>query len=565
MHLTNISGSNFKGFSGRDFEFDLKPLTVIIGPNFGCKTSILDAVTVLLLGYHPKLGKVNNKTWQLAGSGPSMQLSGVFDTGVTVNHSWRMDAKGTVTKKGGVPDSLEIPTELVSIREFFGRSAVERTQFLFERVTMPTFDFDSLHKAVSAIEVLPTPISGPIVAALAASFAKAYKAAMDSKVPLPKWLADYIEILKSKKKDASALASVAASSLLGLRQQMIPKCEDVTPKLTLVREKHSRLLKTLTGYQTIQSLHQTMLVKQQALQQRIATIVGSAEDVATLKADIAELEAKAAEIQCETCGSPRVAWRNEKALAEHPEDQSVSQGITALRSTLDDVEAGQRERQQLQAALDSIVIPPAPAPIDNEVIEKELAEVEAEVRTLMNQNQAYGAYVNHKANLTRSEEQQVARTVEVEVLKLMLDLVVAAQERVLNEAVDALLSVAARFTDDILPANLCYSDGDIGMQRDGRFVSYATFSGAEETLAFAGLAVALCQQSPFKFVMIDEFGRFLGQNQIAVLDRMHSLIAEGVIDQCLIAGFPPGINLPPFVHAIDLGSAVSYPQTNKTQ
>ena len=89
---------------------------------------------------------------------------------------------------------------------------------------------------------------------------------------------------------------------------------------------------------------------------------------------------------------------------------------------------------------------------------------------------------------------------------------------------------AARFTAGILRSPLVYQDGDLGRFEGDKFISWETFSGTEEALAFAGLSVALAAQAPVKVVLIDELGRLTSANKTKLLDRMLELTRDGVID-----------------------------------
>lgn len=125
-HLVQIEGSNFKG--AVTFAKELAPLTVVTGTNFSGKSRILDAVRVLLLGYHPKLGKQNSNTFELA-SGVSMNLAGQFADKTIVQRGFSMQ-KGSVKRSGD--DKALVPAMLLDANEYFSLSGQDRIRHVIE-------------------------------------------------------------------------------------------------------------------------------------------------------------------------------------------------------------------------------------------------------------------------------------------------------------------------------------------------------------------------------------------------------------------------------------------------
>jgi hypothetical protein len=105
--------------------------------------------------------------------------------------------------------------------------------------------------------------------------------------------------------------------------------------------------------------------------------------------------------------------------------------------------------------------------------------------------------------------------------------------------VKAWIAPARRFTDGILKGRLEFRDGEIGYVANGQWVTHDTFSGTEEALAYAGLAVALAQDSPFKLVLVDELGIIDPETRVAILERMGELVADGTINQFIGADAAP--------------------------
>jgi hypothetical protein len=132
MRLTSISVSNFKGQS---FARNLSSLNMVIGENWVGKTTLTDAIRLLLVGYLPELGKA--KTSKLM-SGREMLLRGVFDTGETITRKWFVS--GDSIKSGAiVPPTIEQfagMNVMLNADEYFAKSDRERVDYVTAMIPM---------------------------------------------------------------------------------------------------------------------------------------------------------------------------------------------------------------------------------------------------------------------------------------------------------------------------------------------------------------------------------------------------------------------------------------------
>jgi hypothetical protein len=137
----------------------------------------------------------------------------------------------------------------------------------------------------------------------------------------------------------------------------------------------------------------------------------------------------------------------------------------------------------------------------------------------------------HQIKAMREEARQ-----RLDTFKLAGKVIEREKARAAEEAFKSLCAEATRFTDGIMPA-LMTRDGELGMIEGGNWISHSTFSGIEEKLAFAGLAVALTarEQSVCRIVLLDEMGTVDAKNKAAVMMRLSDLIHENVIDQVVVA------------------------------
>jgi len=124
--ITKVTAQNLKG---RSFSFPLQPLTIITGPNAHGKTSIADAITVGLFGYHPNLGKTNPATMQLA-SADRMEIALQMLGGQESKQAWTR--KGKTIKKDGAPPEGVAPLlqSLLTGPQFLSASATQRAAMI---------------------------------------------------------------------------------------------------------------------------------------------------------------------------------------------------------------------------------------------------------------------------------------------------------------------------------------------------------------------------------------------------------------------------------------------------
>lgn len=117
-------------------QFTLFPLTLITGPNGGGKTTILDAITLAALGYHPDLGKTSAATMDLA-KGNEMSVRLTMASGHTASRTWKRTGKSTKAQAEGCLDpTLKALADAITVgRRFLASSPINRAMMLQEATT----------------------------------------------------------------------------------------------------------------------------------------------------------------------------------------------------------------------------------------------------------------------------------------------------------------------------------------------------------------------------------------------------------------------------------------------
>jgi hypothetical protein len=155
------------------------------------------------------------------------------------------------------------------------------------------------------------------------------------------------------------------------------------------------------------------------------------------------------------------------------------------------------------------------------------------IRMMEGKQRQFIARTQDARRADQSRAAYAAAKAKADIYNASLKVVAGEKDRVATEAFELLLRHARKFTDGILKAPLEYRDGELGMTYQGNWVGYKYFSGAEELIAFAGLAVALTQNEKpvVRIVMMDELGKLDKNNKVKLADRMVQLHQQGVIDQ----------------------------------
>lgn len=128
MKLERIIARNIMGTS---FDEKLTAANVFIATNWAGKTARANAITVLLLGYLPRLGKRNQDTARLMSS-REMHLEGHFTGGLVMSRTFKMSG-------ASVKCEAKLPAELcgselaimLNANEYFAKTDQERRDYVF--------------------------------------------------------------------------------------------------------------------------------------------------------------------------------------------------------------------------------------------------------------------------------------------------------------------------------------------------------------------------------------------------------------------------------------------------
>lgn len=173
-------------------------------------------------------------------------------------------------------------------------------------------------------------------------------------------------------------------------------------------------------------------------------------------------------------------------------------------------------------------------PDDAEALQRINSSLEAQRNRLRELNQELTeATAEAAANLRRNQEteKQAVAEAELEVTKLALDQVEKAKSSLVAVSMGNILKTAQLFAANIIKGSLAWENDELGIRRGGQWISHETFSGTEAAVAYIGVAVALCQSSKLKLVLMDELGVVDNENLQTLLTNIRNLINSGVVHQ----------------------------------
>lgn len=209
MQIKEIIARNV---GGKDFQHQLGPVNIIIGPNASGKTAISNAIKTGLFGYLPRLGKQPGATYKLAGENRNeMNIALRFESkkgpdylGSMTAHTWKRDSKGSISFNSD--NSLSVPVVLLDTRDYFQRTAADRIKFIFDKIDPASYGWkdEQLTGKLSQIEVIPASIGNLGVQELISVVQDSIAYRNSTSQSMPAWFESLAEKLKDKRKENDA-------------------------------------------------------------------------------------------------------------------------------------------------------------------------------------------------------------------------------------------------------------------------------------------------------------------------------------------------------------------------
>jgi DNA repair exonuclease SbcCD ATPase subunit len=236
----------------------------------------------------------------------------------------------------------------------------------------------------------------------------------------------------------------------------------------------------------------------------------------------------------------RITSFNETRAKAEELRQQLKQIGDQIDQIIIDKDRDEQLRKSREKRLADLQTPETPIPEIERDIEAERNAIQT-ARTKLDELYAQRtAETRLQQDIARAGEAAKEHTVaeaQLLVTKKIAKLLEDKRNGMVMDAFASLFEIANRFTDGILKSPLTMVNGAIGrLGPGGEPIEHYWFGGTEKALTYIAIACALSANSPFKLVLLDEFGRLDENNQMKVLDRLGSMQKAGVIDQFVVAG-----------------------------
>lgn len=590
--IDRITLSNVKGITG---SYELGELTIIHGRNSTGKSAVLDAITLALIGYHPKLGKKPNLTFQLATHDATAMSVATNDRVI----SWKKNAKGAVSIDG-VEGLGDVPPVMLDINEWLGLTGPGKIQYILDHcgeVTGEAFaDVDRLvemnprvapqakatpkedtavylrklgefakanqRQASTELETMQGSINQSLLSdAPSVKSPERELKMLDSQI---KVLLDQLSTIKGSSDEVKRQRDAYAATLQRLGDPVArlskTKAEitshtgiiaDVGLALSAVDGRLPQVSQELADLKQADSLNDFRAKQIQVTLSSVSEGGGSCPccgaevDSEKLKEDLeSELEALADEMNSRSTQIQEVTIEISELNTRKSDLKSklaTSSGkLHGLK--LDEVKLGQAIEQmdELKKKLDEPV-----TTADTTTLEAQVSELNVKRDPLLAQQKEFLAQRGVERQRAQAIQSRDAKAQELDIAKQLTAAIKAAEEELMAKVVGGLLENANKLIQPILLKSLTHSGGEFCLGK----VLLSTLSGSEELVVFAGLQLALSIRVPGKVLILDELGRMDQQRFEAMMRQVSVLIKSGFISQFI--GVLPGHALPKVVAEIE--------------
>lgn len=232
-----IQRIEFKNLKGSTRTLPLSPINLITGRNSTGKSTILDAITLALIGHVPRLGRSPSATFQLASASP-MSVCAFREEGVAVS-TW---TKSGSSVKAKLPEGIDqTPVVMMDFADFQTRTSTARAQFIFAMSKIDPSEF-SFEKVIEFAESIEAKTDGANAAKtfLIGRLNEGISAARAESRNVAEWLADAIASVKeiAKAYRAKLQAAEGSAATAAERLQSMTAVEYNEADLAEAQRKH---------------------------------------------------------------------------------------------------------------------------------------------------------------------------------------------------------------------------------------------------------------------------------------------------------------------------------------
>jgi FtsZ-binding cell division protein ZapB len=509
--MLTISHIKAPRFKGTDIDLDLDALNLIIGDYASGKTAIAQATKIGLYGCLPQFGERNATTFEATSDERELFVRLGFSDGqkntVVVNRT-----TDGFTKK--VELVVQPPLMLLDAQQYLDLTEAERLSYALGAVDLKRSGYDEQVLAARMFAENHDVTHKAIVAARS-WFKIKCETRVSCHIKVSVWLDELLATFKKSekvRKDTIKSATAAVGALTAVEPP------NVSDKLEAAR---TALNAAITAEAKLNDLSDRTLL--------VARVNASKSELQRLRGQLDELdnevEAMSRQPRCPTCHAAGTDWRKtwlaERAETEREMKAKVQTAVDALavlEKQLTDYDKRRAGDKRIQQAHESKVA------------------CETRHTALADQHSQWQTWKRNTDQAAKSQGELATAQVELALTRQMISAVLDTQRDMAAKAFGSLLKVANLFTDGFMPA-LEYRGGVLGCDKRGVFATHRMLSGTERMVAFAGLQVALCQDSPLKLVILDDEANMPDTVRLRIMERLVELLADEVISQALIVNW----------------------------
>ncbi len=521
MKLKSISYTNLKG---RSETVELGTANLVTGRNFSGKTTIIDALKLALLGYHPSLDKTPRGVFELS-SGGELAVTATFDNGDALTRSWKAATNGAIksdqfsrSKDGSVPRLMETPVVLLDANEYFGKSDRGKVEMIF-----------------ASCKVKGALSSKQIADELASQFSvdQDHRAGSTTQA-FVEFALSSVERRRSEAAESvrRMRGTLQGLSTLKLSDEIKPVKDDV---LKVLERKQRELEAAQEKVNDAKRLHallaqgsNPMEEKLKAMSQKRSALSLSIQDdgkrLVSAERRWKSLLDGAKELFCEKCKANAEKAKSREVAAIERERMARQKEEVLLTN-----EIAEAEPKAKKARDHNLKVAQRKIDESEEVmagIRQEMADAEKEQRRYLSEQQ-------DRKRLKEAREELDKAELDEKHLNGAKKYLLEVKAKMVEEMFKPILTAARYFTAGIFEQPLQFSGGELGMVRGkpGVFYSHRTFSGTEQAIAFAALQAALAATAPVKLVVMDELDKIDDANTETLMRNIGTAIRDGVISQ----------------------------------
>jgi DNA repair exonuclease SbcCD ATPase subunit len=492
--LARLTVRNVKGVNG---DWQLKPITILTGPNWSGKTALLEAITILMCGHVPAIGKrpIDTKTLM---SGKSMRLTGNFED---PPHSCNM-VFGEGSKIEVIPDDqMFAPVEMVTLAEFEKMTGAAQMRELMRRSSDPTppaVVWSKIAKEMAAAGYTTDDIG---------DWSKFSESTDTSCIEWNDRLREEIDlrIKNAKSQDAAAKAVVNKVVDVQIDSKELPP-QNVQTSLDAA---HAASKEAQLKFTVISNELATARAKVSALVDTGARLKRDAERLAEDAKKAPKCALCGGPVECPACAKS-AASREVSLKAKLAEKDQVSKDWAAARSV----------EKAAAAKVDAARL--------------ELQPFEEKIAVLQRQQDRWNALQGENRVIERSQQLMDELLKTRRMLEKLKTVVTSVLDSLLEDGLKGVLDVANLLIRPMLQREIVYRDQVFSLlDEDAKLISPKTFSGTERAVINLGISIALTAKHPEQIMLVDELNVMRPEIKKRFVHVMDHLIYTGVIQQLI--------------------------------